>query len=414
MSVSPIDLRQGLAADPDKLRSVHARESEAIGHKVLGAHSISRYGLALCFVAGALFLSFLVRPLFPYPFLLLFFPAVMAAAWFAGAGPGLFAVLLSTLAVDYFFIAPFHSFYINATDDAYFAAFVICALAAGSVSSSKKKTEEALKEARNKLQGLVVERTAQLKKSNTELQEHERGLQLLAEKIPQQMWNATPDDSSEAPKAAPLQSVLAEVVELATSLVRCDSCFVYVLDEQALVLRASKNSRPEALDRLKLKIGEGITGWVAEHRQPVSLEKNAYEDPRFQLFNELPEDHFQAFLSVPVLSRGRLVGVINLQNRLPYRYSEREIRLLATIGFLAGAEIELARLETENSQLFKRLESRKLIERAKGVLQRELKISEEEAYLTLQRESRQRGKSMKVVAETILLHDEIKNGPGSA
>jgi uroporphyrinogen-III synthase len=186
------------------------------------------------------------------------------------------------------------------------------------------------------------------------------------------------------------------------------------LENDELVLRASKNPHPEAVGRLKLKMGEGITGWVAEHRQPVSLAENAYADRRFQLFNELPEDHFQAFLSVPVLSRGRLVAVINMQNRPPYRYSEREIRLLSMIGFLAGAEIELARLEVENSHLSKKLESRKLIERAKGVIQRELKINEEEAYLTLQKESRQRGKSMKAIAEAILLHDEIKDRSSSS
>jgi uroporphyrinogen-III synthase len=73
-----------------------------------------------------------------------------------------------------------------------------------------------------------------------------------------------------------------------------------------------------------------------------------------------------------------------------------------------GAEVEMARLESENSRLSDKLETRKLVERAKGVLQRELGIKEEDAYLTLQRESRQRRKSMKEIAEAILLHDEIK------
>jgi signal transduction protein with GAF and PtsI domain len=162
------------------------------------------------------------------------------------------------------------------------------------------------------------------------------------------------------------------------------------------------------VDRLKLKMGEGITGWVAEHRQPVTVSSNAWKDERFRRFNEVPEDRFEAFLSVPVASRGRLVGVINLQNRTPHQYSAREIQLLSTIGFLVGAEIEMARLESENSRLSDKLETRKLVERAKGVLQRELGIKEEDAYLTLQKESRQRRKSMKEIAEAILLHDEIK------
>ena len=73
---------------------------------------------------------------------------------------------------------------------------------------------------------------------------------------------------------------------------------------------------------------------------------------------------------MPVASRGRLVGVINLQNRAPHQYNRREISLVSTIGFLVGAEIEMARLETENLQLSRRLETRKIIERAKGILQR--------------------------------------------
>ena len=94
------------------------------------------------------------------------------------------------------------------------------------------------------------------------------------------------------------------------------------------------------------------------------MARNAWEDQRFQTFNEVPEDRFEAFLSVPVLSRGRMVGVINLQNRKPHRYSEGEIRLISTIGFLVGAEIEMARLESENSRLSDKLETRKIVERA--------------------------------------------------
>jgi signal transduction protein with GAF and PtsI domain len=213
--------------------------------------------------------------------------------------------------------------------------------------------------------------------------------------------------ASRMASAVPLPKVLAEVVDFATSVVRCDSCFIYVLEGHELVLRASKNPHPDAINRLKLKLGEGITGWVAEHLQVVSVTKRAFGDPRFQFFNQLPEDRFEAFLSVPILSRGRMVGVINLQNRLPHVYSRRETSLVTTIGFLVGAEIEMARLESENSQLAGRLETRKLVERAKGILQRDLKINEEEAYVMLQRESQQRRRSMKEIADAIILSDSM-------
>lgn len=216
--------------------------------------------------------------------------------------------------------------------------------------------------------------------------------------------------ASRMSEAAPLEDVLAEVVEFVASVVKCDSCFIYVLEGEELVLRASKNPHPEAVDRLKLRLGQGITGWVAEHKEPVLIPRDASSDPRFKLFNELPEDRFEAFLSVPLVSRGRLVGVINVQNRDPHRHSEREIALVSTIGFLVGAETEMARLEERNSDLSKRLEARTLVERAKGILQSELGITEAEAYQKLQRQSQQMRKSMKEIAEAIVLSHAVKCG----
>ncbi len=208
--------------------------------------------------------------------------------------------------------------------------------------------------------------------------------------------------------ADPLHEVLAQVVEFATAVVKCDSCFLYVLEGNELVLRASKNPHPEAVDRLKLQVGQGITGWVAAHRQPVAVSANASKDPRFQCFTELLEDSFQSFLSVPVLSRNGLVGVINLQHQRPHVHNRREIKLVSTIGFLVGAAIEMARLENQNLALSERLETRKILERAKGILQRDLGLSEEQAYLALQRESRQKRKPMREIADAIVLTEELK------
>jgi K+-sensing histidine kinase KdpD len=205
-----------------------------------------RYGIALVCVAAALSASMLLQRLFPYPFLFLFFAGVMASAWFGGTAPGLFAVFLSTVAVDYFFVPPFHSFAINATDTAYFAAFVVCALAASWVSSSKRSSEEALREARDHLEARVNERTAELQKTIGELQENER---------------------------------------------------------------------------------------------------------------------------------------------------------------------QKEQLLSEKSVLSGQLEARKIVERAKGILQREMKMSEQDAYRTIQRQSQQSRKSMKEIAETIILDDELKRGP---
>jgi C4-dicarboxylate-specific signal transduction histidine kinase len=154
--------------------------TRSAGSRASYSRSVTRlaagYGAAVLFVAAALVPTLLLQPHFVHPFLFLFYAAVIGAAWFGGAGPGLLAVLLSTLAVDYFFLPPFHSLAINATDTTYFAAFVVCALAATWVSSSKKRDAEALRNARDLLELRVEERTAELANS---VAERERAQQAL-------------------------------------------------------------------------------------------------------------------------------------------------------------------------------------------------------------------------------------------
>jgi signal transduction histidine kinase len=139
-----------------------------------------RYGTALLLVAAAFLLSLGMERLFsfPYPFLFLFFGAVMASAWIGGTGAGLFAVFISTLVVDYFFVPPFYSLQISATAETYFVSFVVCALVANWVSAAKKRAEEALREARDQLELKVSERTAALLRTQTELAHLSRALSM--------------------------------------------------------------------------------------------------------------------------------------------------------------------------------------------------------------------------------------------
>ncbi|AFL87525.1 uroporphyrinogen-III synthase [Terriglobus roseus DSM 18391] len=211
--------------------------------------------------------------------------------------------------------------------------------------------------------------------------------------------------------ADPLHLVLERIVKFACAVIPCDSCFVYTVEGEQLILRASKNPHADQVDTLNVPVGEGITGWVAKHRESVAIPKAASEDPRFSFFALLPEDRFEAMLSTPLVCANRVIGVINVQHRDPYFHSDLQRRLLATLGILVGAEIERARLETENLDLSQRLESRKVIDRAKGLLQAELGITEEEAYLTMQKESRQRRRSMRDIAEAILLSEKLRQKP---
>ena len=156
---------------------------------------------------------------------------------------------------------------------------------------------------------------------------------------------------SEAAWLPPIRStrVLDRIVDFACSVISCDSCFVYVLEDNQLVLRASKNPHSDVVDHLGIWLGQGITGWVGWHREPVAILPGRCKIRASSASRILPEDTFEAFLSVPILCRGKLVGVINLQHRKPYHTHVRmKIVCLPWSAHLVGAELEMARLETEN------------------------------------------------------------------
>ncbi len=135
-----------------------------------------------------------------------------------------------------------------------------------------------------------------------------------------------------------------DLVDACRDATRADSCFVYLYEEPAgdLVLRASSNAHPGEVGRLRMRLGEGITGWVAEQRRPVALASDAMRDARFKFYSNLPEDSYQAMLSAPILHGSRVWGVINLQHRESHHHSAAEIKAVSALGMMAGEA--LARL----------------------------------------------------------------------
>jgi signal transduction protein with GAF and PtsI domain len=164
--------------------------------------------------------------------------------------------------------------------------------------------------------------------------------------------------------AVPLSKVLDRIVRFVSSAMKADSCFIYTLSGRELVLRASRNLHAGVVDQLRIPSGQGITGWVAEHRRSVAIDREAYLDTRFRSFNELPEDRYEAFLSLPIMCRGKLVGVMNVQHSHPYAHTRRDIQLLSIIGVFIGAEIELARMEEGIWKLSKDARAGKTVESA--------------------------------------------------
>ncbi len=142
-----------------------------------------------------------------------------------------------------------------------------------------------------------------------------------------------------------LQEVLQGIVRLVAGYMECDSCLVYLLDNDELVLCASNTPHPSAIGKVRLKLTEGLTGWVAQEKRLLAISREAYRDPRFKYFGDLPEDSFEAFLSAPVIARNRVVGVINVQHRLPHPHAGDEMEVLSTVGEQVGCLLVLARME---------------------------------------------------------------------
>ena len=146
--------------------------------------------IASCFVIVALLWTFPLQRFIQYPFVFLFFGAIMGSAWFGGYIAGIISVVMSGIVVTYFFIPPFFSMSVAKDSESFLTAFMVCAIAITIVSSARRRSEGVIRHARDQLEEKVKERTAELELSNQEIRESERQLRMLTEAIPQQIWRA--------------------------------------------------------------------------------------------------------------------------------------------------------------------------------------------------------------------------------
>jgi uroporphyrinogen-III synthase len=98
---------------------------------------------------------------------------------------------------------------------------------------------------------------------------------------------------------------------------------------------------------VRLRLDEGLTGWVARERRLLAISREAYADPRFKYFKDLPQDTFEAFLSAPIISQNKVVGVINVQNREARTHSGGDVEMLCTLGEQVGCLLVLSRQKSE-------------------------------------------------------------------
>ena len=150
-----------------------------------------------------------------------------------------------------------------------------------------------------------------------------------------------------------LDEMLGQIVGLTARISSCDACLIYLLEPETgeLVLRASQLPHRRTFGTVRMKMGEGVTGWVAENRTPVALSSGAARDPRFKAVPILIEDTYEAFLSVPLLHKGETVGVVNVHHLDRHVHPSEETSAISLIGELMSSAIAKRLLEEEHVRL---------------------------------------------------------------
>ncbi len=166
--------------------------SERISERII-EYCIKPCAIAGFFVLVAFLWTLYFQHEIAYPFPFLFLGAVMGSAWFGGVLSGFLAIGMSTVLIDYFLVPPLYSMAVGQKSQTFVAAFILSAIAIALVSAAQRRSEKAIRDARDQLEARVQERTAELRQSNLELEENGRRLRMLADAIPQQMWSAGAD-----------------------------------------------------------------------------------------------------------------------------------------------------------------------------------------------------------------------------
>ncbi len=150
-----------------------------------------------------------------------------------------------------------------------------------------------------------------------------------------------------------IDGMLRKVAEIVTKVTGTDLCLIYLLDESGteLVLRGVSGETKDAVGKIRLRVGEGITGWVAQQGTHVILPREAWRDERFKPVPTLSQDSYQSMLSVPLRGPSGLVGVINVRTNPPHDYTKIQVSLLDSIARQVGGAVE-------NYNLFRTVEQR--------------------------------------------------------
>ena len=165
----------------------------------------------------------------------------------------------------------------------------------------------------------------------------------------------------------------------------------------------------EYLKERSIKVGEGIVGLVAKERKPIIIE-DVLKNPNYKEKTLAKKEGLVSMISVPMMVKTKVIGVINCYTTTPYKFTKSDIDLLSAVANQAAVAIENTELLVKTKIVQEELEARKKVERAKGILMKEQGLTEEEAYNLLRKSSMDKRVHMKDIADAIIISFEVRKG----
>jgi signal transduction protein with GAF and PtsI domain len=206
-----------------------------------------------------------------------------------------------------------------------------------------------------------------------------------------------------------LEDILKLIVTVTAEVMSSKICSLMLLDEdkKELTIRATQSISEIYNKKPNLKLGEGIAGKVALENKPKVV-YDVSKEPEYKYREIAQKEGLKSLLSVPLNVKGKIVGVLNLYTSKPHKFTQNEINILTTVANQAAITIENAQLLVKSQIAEEALETRKAVERAKGILMKDLQLSEEEAFRKIQKQSMNTRRSMRQIAEAIILAKELR------
>ncbi len=210
-----------------------------------------------------------------------------------------------------------------------------------------------------------------------------------------------------------VEELLRMIVNVTAEIMNSKICSLMLLDpdQKELVIRATQSVSEAYNKKPNIKLGEGIAGEVAQGKQPICV-LDVKQDSRYMNRDIAKKEGLCSLASVPLAVKSEVIGVLNCYTSKKHKFSKSELHVLTALANQAAVAIENAELDLRARSAEEALTTRKLIERAKDILSQDANILPSQAYRLIQKQSMDTRKSMREIAEAIILAKDIKNKRG--